>query len=350
MSHQLGTIEELPKDYREGLTNLNLVPLWPNLRAVLPYGKPGHRTQPMLWRYKDIRPNLLRAGELTPIQKAERRVLALANPGLGLENMMATPSIYIGMQLILPQETAPNHKHTPSAVRCVVEGSGGFTTVQGEKCPMEKGDLILTPSGTWHEHGHEGKGPVVWMDALDLPLIYYLEASYCIDAPSQGLRNAPDSSQTRYRRSGLVPYASLNAARAPYPLTRYPWTEVREALVALSQDVPDGSPAWLAYVNPETGFECLPTLGFSAMMVQAGETVKLPRRSCSGVLHVIEGEGRADVDGTAMSFEEDDTFVAPTHANITIENGSAKKPLCLFVVDDAPLQRKLAFYEEFPAT
>lgn len=346
---QLGTLEELPKEYRDSLSGLNLQPLWPNLRALLPHGKPGRRTQPALWRYQDIRPLLLKAGDLTPIEKAERRVLALANPGLGLENMMATPSIYIGMQLILPNEKAPNHKHTPSAVRCVVEGSGGFTTVQGEKCPMEKGDLILTPAGTWHEHGHEGKGPVVWMDALDLPLVYYLEASYAIEAPSQALRNELDSSQTRYRRAGLVPYASLNAARAPYPLTRYPWTEVREALLAMIREVPSGAPAWLAYVNPETGFECLPALGFSAMMVRAGETVKLPRRSCSGVLHVIEGEGTADIDGTALTFGEDDTFVVPTHANVRLDNGSNKNPLCLFLVDDAPLQRKLAFYEEFPA-
>lgn len=346
---ELGTLEELPQDYRDSLTGLNLLPLWPNLRAVMPYGKPARRSDPTLWKYKDVRPLLLKAGELTPIEKAERRVLALANPGLGLANMMATPSIYIGLQLILPGESAPNHKHTPSAIRCVVEGGGGFTTVEGEKCPMEKGDLILTPSGMWHEHGHEGNGPVIWMDALDLPLVYYLEASYCVDGEQQPLRNAPDSSQTRYRRAGLVPYATLNRSRAPYPLTRYPWVEVREALGALSQDVASGEAVWLAYVNPETGFECLPTLGFSAVMVRAGETVTPPRRSSSTVVHVIEGAGEAEVDGTKLSLEEDDTFVVPTHAQLTLENGSGKKPLCLFVVDDAPLQRKLGFYEEFPA-
>lgn len=347
---ELGTLEELPQDYRDDLTKHNLLPLWPNLRAKVPPGKPIRHSEPVLWRYDDVRPLLLKAGELTPIEKAERRVLALANPGLGLSNMMATPSIYIGMQLINPGETAPNHKHTPSAIRCVVEGSGGFTTVQGEKCPMEKGDLILTPAGMWHEHGHEGKGPVIWMDALDLPLVYYLEASYSVEGPSQPLRNAPDSSQTRYRRAGLVPYASLGRTRAPYPLTRYPWTEVRESLLALAQDVPAGEPVWLAYVNPETGMECLPVLGFSAFMVRGGETVRTARRSCSAVAHVIEGEGEADVDGTALAFGENDTFVLPTHANLTVTNRSGRNPLFLFVVDDAPLQRKLGFYEEFPAS
>ncbi len=345
---ELGTLDELPDDYLRDLTARNLVPLWPNLRALLPHGRPMHKTQPVLWRYKDIRPLLLKAGELTPIEKAERRVLALGNPGLGLENMIATPTIYIGMQLIQPGETAPCHKHTPSAVRCVVEGSGGFTTVQGEKCPMEKGDLILTPSGSWHEHGHEGVDPVVWMDALDLPLVYYLESSYCIEGESQPLRNVPDASQTRYRRAGLVPYKSLGKARAPYPLTRYPWTEVREALHALETDTAAGDMVWLAYVNPETGEGCLPILGFSAVMLRPGETARPVRRSASAVIHVIEGEGESVIDGVEIVWEEDDTFAVPTHAEMTLTNRSTTTPAFMLVVDDAPLQRKLAFYEEFP--
>jgi len=347
---KLGTLDELPVDYLDDLTALNLIPLWPSLRSVLPHGKPARNSQPILWRYKDIRPLLLKAGELTPIEKAERRVLALGNPGLGLDNMMATPSIYIGMQLIQPGETAPCHKHTPSAIRCVVEGSGGFTTVEGEKCPMEKGDLILTPSGTWHEHGHEGAGPVVWMDALDLPLIYYLESSYCIEGESQPLRNTPDGSQTRYRRAGLVPYKSLGQARAPYPLYRYPWTEVREALQALESDIAADDIIWLAYVNPETGVECLPTLGFSAVMLRPGETATPLRRSASAVVHVIEGEGESVVDGAEIAWEEDDTFAVPGHSELTLTNHSTRAPAFLFVVDDAPIQRKLLFYEEFLQT
>jgi len=169
MSTALGTVADLPAEYYNGLVSRNLLPLWPALRSVLPYGKPSRRTRPTLWKYADVRPNLLRAGELAPIEKAERRVLVLCNPGLGLENMQATPSIYIGMQLILPGETAPNHRHTPMAVRFVVEGKGGYTLVQGEKLPMDRGDLILTPPKLWHEHGHEGTGPVIWLDALDLP-------------------------------------------------------------------------------------------------------------------------------------------------------------------------------------
>jgi gentisate 1,2-dioxygenase len=343
----LATIDELPAAYRQNLTEKNLVPIWPVLRAALPHDKPDRRTLPVLWRYRDIRPELLKAGELTPIEKAERRVLALANPGLGLENMQATPSIFIGLQLILPRESAPNHRHSPSAVRMVIEGSGGFTVVEGEKCPMEKGDLILTPSGLWHEHGHEGTGPVIWLDALDLPIVRTLEASYAVEGPPQSCRNEPDSSQSRYRRSGLVPYQSLDARRARYPLMRYPWKEVREALTALAVVTSKSELVQLAYVNPETGRECMPVLGFSAIMLRPGETIAAQRRSASAVLHVVEGEGEAEIDGVTLNFSDSDTLAVPTHAKVLLANRKTKSPAFLFQIDDAPLQRKCGFYEVF---
>jgi gentisate 1,2-dioxygenase len=133
------------------------------------------------WSYEALRPLLLTAGELTPIENAERRVLVLANPGHSLEKMQASAAIYLGMQLLLPGEWAPAHRHTPNAVRLIVEGEGAYTTVDGQKCEMRRGDLVLTPTGLWHEHGHDGDGPVIWLDVLDLPLVYYLEASYHLD-------------------------------------------------------------------------------------------------------------------------------------------------------------------------
>jgi gentisate 1,2-dioxygenase len=340
------TLDGLPASYRQGLHDKNLVALWPLMRAALPYGKPDRRTRPVLWRYRDIRPDLLAAGDLAPIEQAERRVLALANPGLGLENMQATPSIFIGLQMILPRETAPNHRHSPSAVRMVIEGEGGFTVVQGEKCPMEKGDLILTPSGLWHQHSHEGTAPVIWLDALDLPIVRALEATYAVEGEPQVIRNEPDSSQSTYRRAGLVPYRALAARRTRYPLLRYPWKEVRAALVALAEVTPKNELPQLAYVNPETGRECMPVLGFSAIMLRPGQAVAVPRRSASAVLHVIEGDGEAEIDGSAFSFSDSDTLAVPTHAKVLLANRRSKTPVFLFQIDDAPLQRKCGFYEE----
>ena len=343
----LGTLSELPASYVEGLAAKNLVPLWPSLRKALPHGAPFRRTQPVVWHYADVRPRLIEAGELTPIEKAERRVLVLANPGLGLENMQATPSIYIGLQLILPRETAPNHRHTPSAVRFVVEGEGGYTIVDGEKLPMERGDLILTPSLLWHEHRHEGTGPVIWLDALDLPTVFAQEASYALEGPPQTVRNQPDSSQTHYRRAGLVPYRALSGPRANYPLLRYPWRDVREALLAMAAVTEASEMVHLAYVNPETGAECLPVLGFSAIMLRPGEAAAPARRSASAVLHVVEGAVDAEVDGVSLSADASDTLAVPTHAKIRIANRSTQKPAFLFQVDDAPMQRKLGFFEAF---
>lgn len=347
MSNNLGRLEDLPADYLLKLRSQNTLPLWPSLRAVLPYGKPSRSTKPVHWRYEHIRPNLLRAGELTPIEKAERRVLVLCNPGLGLETMRATPTIYIGMQLILPGETAPNHRHTPSAVRFVVEGEGGFTVVDGEKLPMEKGDLILTPPGLWHEHGHEGKGPVVWLDALDLPLIYGIEASYAIEGASQVVDKPHGWAGARFGTGGVVPYGSLDARRQTYPMLRFPWRDVKRALGELAAVTPRDQAVQLAYINPETGRECLPTLGFSAIQLRPGEELRLPRRSASAVCHVVEGSGTAQVQGEVFLFNETDTIAVPTHEEVRLSNDSSTTSAYLFMVDDAPLQRKLGIYEVF---
>ena len=234
---ELGRLEDLPQDYLDDLRKLNLVPLWPSLRAMLPPGKPRPNTTPTFWSYQALRPLLMRSGELTPIEKAERRVLVLANPGHGLENMKASAAIYLGMQLLLPGERAPSHRHTPNAVRMIVEGEGAYTTVDGEKSPMSRGDLILTPSGLWHEHGHDGTEPVVWLDVLDLPLVYYLEASYVIEGPHQTVK--PGRADQVYARGGIVPTPMFARSNKAYPMLRYPWVEARAALLALASDRPD---------------------------------------------------------------------------------------------------------------
>ena len=345
-AESLGRLEDLPADYVKAINDLSVAPLWPQLRGLLPRGQPSRATQPFMWRYQDVRPHLLRAGELTPIEKAERRVLVLCNPGHGIDKLVATPTIYVGLQLILPGEVAPNHRHTPTAVRFVIEGNGGYTTVNNEKCPMHKGDLILTPALTWHEHGHEGSGPVVWLDALDLPMIYAMEASYAIEAPSQTLSEALDASQNKYRRAGLLPYASLaQALRPKYPQIRFPWADVRAALGALATVTDKADAVQLAYVNPETGESCLPTLGFSAQQLRAGQDLSPRKRSASSVIHVIEGQGESIIDGVTLKWSEGDTLAIPTHAVVT--HRATGQDAYLFHVDDAPMQRALGFYEDF---
>ncbi len=346
---QLGTLEELPQSYRDALTERNLVPLWPAMRSVLPYKVPTRDTSVTKWDYQSLRPLLMQAGELTPIEKAERRVLILANPGHGLENIQATPSIYLGMQLILPGETAPNHRHTPSAVRVIVEGEGAFTTVDGEPCKMERGDLILTPAGKWHEHTHEGDGPIVWLDVLDLPLIYRLNGSWAIEGELQNSDKVRDKSYSDYSAAGVVPNINLARGSDNTPQLRYPWSKTRACLVEMAADHSDGLLS-ISYVNPETGRSIFPSIGFGAIMLRPGETQTLPKRTTPVIFHVLEGagtmavEGHPSTDGTPQGFVEKDTLSAPGYTDITLTNLSSSEPLFLMTADESPLHEYLGIF------
>ncbi|MBE0547883.1 MAG: cupin domain-containing protein [Rubrivivax sp.] len=339
----LGRLEDLPQDYRDDLTRLNLVPLWPSLRAVLPYQVPTRRTQATCWPYATLRPLLLRAGELTPMAKAERRVLVLANPGHGLAKMQASAAIYLGMQLLLPGEWAPAHRHTPNAVRMIVEGEGAYTTVDGEKCPMNRGDLILTPTGLWHEHGHDGDQPVVWLDVLDLPLVYYTETSYAVEGRRQQV--VPGRGDQAYTRGGVVPTPVFERSRKAYPLLRYPWADARAALVALAADRPDQESVQVTYVNPETGGHAQNILGFHALMLRPGQTLRLPVRSPAMVLHQIEGSAEVTVAEQRFTLAAADTCCAPGYTEVSLRSLSADQPAFLFMADESPLHHKLGVFE-----
>ncbi len=141
-------------------------------------------------------------------------MLILSDPGRGAGAMRVAGPIFCGMQLLLPGEKAPAHRHTPSAARIAIEGEGAYTIVNGEKCMMERGDLILTPGGAWHDHGHDGKGPVIWLDALDLPLFIDLEAAYSVERELQAPKNRPDALRGRVRdaRHGAGPPQRAGAA------------------------------------------------------------------------------------------------------------------------------------------
>ncbi|WP_395701342.1 cupin domain-containing protein [Aquabacterium sp.] len=343
MTTTLGRLEDLPQSYRDELSAQNLVPLWPSLRAVLPPGQPRPNTRATHWAYEGLRPLLLRAGELTPIEKAERRVLVLANPGHGLEKMQASAAIYLGMQLLLPGEWAPSHRHTPNAVRMIVEGEGAYTTVDGEKCEMQRGDLILTPTGLWHEHGHDGSAPVVWLDVLDLPLMYYLEVSYHVDGQRQAVKSG--TAEQAYAIGGVLPTPVFERSRKAYPMLRYPWANVRRALEALATSQPDTEAVQVRYVNPETGDDCQNVLGYSALMLRPGQTLRLPVRSPAAVFHLIEGAAEARIGEQAFALAEADTCCAPGYTAVTLRNRSATQPACLFIADETPLHRKLGVLE-----
>ena len=341
--NDLGRLEDLPAEYVDALTAQNLVPLWPSLRGVMPANTPKPRTQPTAWSYQQLKPLLLEAGRLTPIEKAERRVLVLANPGHGLDKMQASSAMYLGIQLLLPGEWAPAHRHTPNAVRMIIEGEGAYTTVEGEKCPMSRGDLILTPTGLWHEHGHDGTDPVTWLDVLDLPLVYYLEASYHVNGQAQPA--TPGRGDVAYAAGGVLPTPMFERSNKAYPMLRYPWQTVRGQLEALAESHPHQDAIQVTYVNPETGRDAENILGFNALMLRPGQTLNLPVRSTAVVFHVIEGHAQVQVLGSTFTLAEADTACAPGYVPVTLTNLDAQRPSFVFMADEAPLQRKLGIYE-----
>ena len=137
----------------EDLRRLWLKPLWLVLSEAMT-AEPKTDIVPHLWRWSDVRPRILEAGRRISAQEAERRVLMYLNPGLNGE-AGATQTLFTGIQLIMPGEIAPTHRHTPSALRVVVEGNAAYTTVSGEKTLMRPGDFVTTPNWAWHDHGNE---------------------------------------------------------------------------------------------------------------------------------------------------------------------------------------------------
>jgi len=140
--------------FYERLQSFGAAPLWEVMGTIIP-PEPRPQAQPVLWKYDQLRPLLIEAGRLLTAQEAERRVLILENPGLPGRSQ-ATGSLYAGLQLILPGETARTHRHAASALRFVLEGTGAYTSVDGERATMHPGDFIVTPSWRYHDHGNPG--------------------------------------------------------------------------------------------------------------------------------------------------------------------------------------------------
>src|SRR5438270_3552229 len=170
------TTSNARQDLYRRMDKFNTAPLWEVLHALIP-DTPATRCKPYLWKYKDVRPYITEAGKLITAKEAIRRGLVLENPGMRGESCI-TQSLYAGLQLILPGEIAPSHRHTQSALRFIVEGSGAYTAVDGERTTMRPGDFIITPSWTWHDHGNPGNEPVVWMDGLDIQILQLFGAQF----------------------------------------------------------------------------------------------------------------------------------------------------------------------------
>lgn len=350
-------------DLRERLSEdakkLNIVQFWEE-RADIELRQPRSAAVPFRWRWSDIEPRLRVASRTVPIEECERRALVFANPGLGGKPFI-THTLFAAYSLYNPGEVAPVHKHTPSASRFVLEGDGGFTTVEGEKMPMKRGDLILTPSGTWHDHGNDGVEPIIWVDVLNVPMVESLNATMFefdyAEVESTSHNRAPRSVQTvrypighsgrLYGTGGLLPtFVTERRGSTPHsPMFMYSWERTREALDGLRDY--EGSPydgILLEYVDPTNGRPVMPSMSFRSALLRAGEKTVLHREMASTIYVCLEGSGKTRVGETTLEWSRNDVFTVPSwhwHQHTAASDGDA----VLYSVTDAPAMKALGLYQ-----
>jgi gentisate 1,2-dioxygenase len=322
----------------------NLAPLWEVLHDLIP-AQPTSACKPALWKYADVRPYILEAGKLITAREAVRRVLILENPGMRGESCI-TQSLYAGLQLILPGEVAPSHRHTQSALRFVVEGTGAYTAVDGERTSMRPGDFIITPSWTWHDHGHEGTDPVVWLDGLDIRVVQLFAAQFMETYPEemQPVARGEGASAARYGNN-LKPLGAVGPFGKTSPIFNYPYERSRESLSRMAKDMaPDACHGWkMQYVNPLTGGHAMPTIGAFIQLVPKSFATRAYRCTDGTVYSVVEGRGSARIGGETFEFGPRDLFVAPSWAPLELV---AHEELVLFSFSDRPAQEALGFWRE----
>jgi gentisate 1,2-dioxygenase len=326
-----------------------LTPLWQVLHALVPM-QPKSPCVPAHWQYEQIRPFIMRSGEVITAEEAVRRVLILENPALPGSSSI-TQSLYAGLQLIMPGEVAPSHRHTQSALRFIVEGSGAYTAVNGERTTMHPGDFIITPSMTWHDHGNDADIPVVWLDGLDIPLIRYLDAGFAENSieKSQRITAQEGASFAKFGYNMAPVRSSSSPFGATSPIFSYPYERSREALHKLEQLEP--MDAWdgvkLRYINPLTGGSPMPTMATFMQRLPAGFS-GLPYRQTDGaIFSVVEGSGSVTIehDGktTVFNFSPRDHFVIPSWHTAKLSSTSG---CVLFSYSDRPVQQALSIHRE----
>jgi gentisate 1,2-dioxygenase len=343
--------------------SLNLVQFWEQ-RADVELTRPRNRAVAHHWHWSDIHPRLSVASKTVPIEECERRALVFANPGLDGKPYI-TNTLFAAYSLYNPGERAPVHRHTPSASRFVLEGDGGFTVVEGEKLRMSRGDLILTPTGAWHDHGNDGSEPIIWVDVLNVPLVESLNAtsfefdyteandpddpkSEAVRRPLQTVREVDGHSDRLYATGGMMPlFVSHKRGITEHsPMFVYRWENAKRALEGLRAypgDPYDG--IILEYVDPTTGGSVMPTMSFRSQMLRPKEKT-LSRRKTSGTVYcVLEGEGYTEVEGKRISWQRNDVFTVPGWLQHHHDNTSHRDAF-LYSVTDEPTLRKLGLYRE----
>jgi gentisate 1,2-dioxygenase len=338
--HNLKAVREA---YYEKIAKHDMAPLWEVLKNVVTV-EPKSKCAPQIWKFADVKRLMLEAGDVITAEEAERRVLVLENPALHGQTRI-TNSLFAGVQLIMPGEVAPAHRHVASAIRFVMDGEGAYTAVEGEKANMSPGDFILTPNWAPHDHGNLSGKPMLWLDVLDMPTINHFETSFSehFDEQMQNTSRGEGDSLERYGSGVLPDGAPVTLKRSP--VINYTYARTRPILERLKKagDIDPRHGARVRYANPITGGWALPTMGAFLGLLPAGFKGE-PYRSTDGMIFVCaEGQGSTKIGDKVFEWGPNDVFVVPPWTRYAHQ---AAKESVLFSISDRPMQEALGIWRE----
>ncbi len=339
------------QDFNQEIEKYHLGPLW-NAIPDLMHKQPTPQALPYLWKWKTLYAKLMEAREIfTPDRGGERRAIYLQNPGLKQREpwgwASTTQTLYAAVQLILPGETAPSHRHTQSALRFITTGNGAYSIVQGERIFMEEGDFLTTPKGLWHGHSHPGDQPMIWMDCLDIPTIYAIGGTFFESYPEKIEQpKVPDNYSAQRYEGGMVrPISDRNSKVAP--LGSFKWSQTLAALEGLSRFEPDPYDGYaVEYVNPSNGKTANPTIAAWMQKLPGGFHSKAHRHTSSTIYQVFKGSGYSIINGVRFDWSQGDFLVVPNwawHEHVAAEDSYLFSASDLPIMENFELQREESY-------
>ena len=307
---------------------------------------------PRVWRWKEMLPHVLESGELVPIDDDVRmRTLHLVHPSEWLP-LGTTPTFAAMLQHVNPGEITESHRHTATSVYFMIQGSGIYTTAEGEQQFMESGALLTQPNWTWHGTTNNGNEPAIWFTAMDASLTQYLNAWFHEKYP-EGVSQPVTKADGYYRsRLGALRSSAALEGGGPFPV-KYRWQETLAALEDLAaageSDPCDG--VVLDYTEPQSGGPTTTTIGCRMQMLRPGEETRSHRHTCSTIYHVVRGAGvtrvgKNEADEDTLDWGERDCFNIPPWHWHRLRNESSKEPAILFSASDRPLLQAVRLYRE----
>ena len=341
MAKLASTVERPDAALIAALGRAGFHPLWDRYRRVTPI-QPHPKDEPFHWRWRDIEPLAARAATEVPIEDVERRAIIMVNPAFAGETI-TTGNLIGAFTVLEPGDRAVPHRHTAAAIRFSTRAEGAVTIVNGRRCEMHEGDLVLTPPMCWHGHINESDHRTVWFDAANMPLINALDVSFFEPGSrdEHGFWEVDEGEERLWTEAGLVG-AHVQHAGPNSPKCRYPGEATRRLLEAVSPG-PDGA-RLVRYANPVTGGPVMPTLDCCAMRLTREVATRSRRATYNMICLVVSGEGRSTVGDRALEWSRHDVFTVPhwTWASHEALGG----PADLFVVTDRAVYERLDLIRE----